>query len=210
LDELVIWQILTQIQEEAPRYGVEADHLINRLVYGVGTRLIVSDGDPALGGVYKLVAVCEDNLWVPALKISESHNKTPNPGHKHVWRIYDQRGKATADLLTLEDERPGEQGEIILRHPSQISKYREMRSESVTEVEPLLVEILREGKLVAELPPIEGLRQRRDADVDRLDPGVRRLMNPHIYHVSLSERLWKMKQELITSALSPIRSRATP
>ncbi|MES0360946.1 MAG: nicotinate phosphoribosyltransferase [Anaerolineales bacterium] len=205
LDELVIWQILTQIQEEAPRYGVEADQLIDRLTYGVGTRLIVSDGDPALGGVYKLVAVCDEGSWVPALKISESHNKTPNPGHKLIWRIYDERGKATADLLTMEDERPGDQEQIILHHPSQSSKYRELPRDSVTEVESLLVEILRNGELVAELPPIEGLRQRRDEDVERLDPGVRRLMNPHIYHVSLSERLWEKKQELIASALSPIR-----
>ncbi|MGC9357269.1 MAG: nicotinate phosphoribosyltransferase, partial [Anaerolineae bacterium] len=42
LDELVILQILTQIQQEAGRYGVDPDHLINRLVYGVGTRLITS------------------------------------------------------------------------------------------------------------------------------------------------------------------------
>ncbi len=206
LDELVIWQILTQIQEEAPRYGVEADQLINRLTYGVGTRLIVSDGDPALGGVYKLVAVCDEGSWVPALKISESHNKTPNPGHKLVWRIYDERGKATADLLTMEDEEPGDQEQITLYHPSQPSKYRDLPRKSVTEVEALLIDILRDGKLVAELPPIEDLRARRDADVQRLDPGVRRLMNPHIYHVSLSERLWKKKQELIASALSPIRS----
>ena len=206
LDELVIWQILTQIQEEAPRYGVEADQLIDRLNYGVGTRLIVSDGDPALGGVYKLVAVCDEGNWVPALKISESHNKTPNPGHKLVWRIYDKRGKATADLLTMEDERPGDQERIILYHPSQPSKYRELQRDSVAEVESLLVEILRQGQLVADLPPIEVLRARRDADVERLDPGVRRLMNPHIYHVSLSERLWEKKQELIASALSPIRT----
>jgi nicotinate phosphoribosyltransferase len=210
LDELVIWQILTQIQEEAPRYGVEADQLINRLVYGVGTRLIVSDGDPALGGVYKLVAICDDNVWVPALKISESQSKTPNPGNKCVWRIYDQRGKATADLLSLEDERPGEQDEIVLRHPYRMSKYRTLSSEDVIEVEPLLVDIIRDGKLVAELPPIEALRRRRDADVERLDPGVRRLMNPHIYHVSLTENLWKQKQELVASALSPIRSQAAP
>ncbi|MBN2470539.1 MAG: nicotinate phosphoribosyltransferase, partial [Anaerolineae bacterium] len=42
LDEITIWQILTQIQEDAPRYGVDADHLLGRLVYGVGTRLITS------------------------------------------------------------------------------------------------------------------------------------------------------------------------
>ena len=206
LDELIIWQILTQIQEEAPRYGVEADQLINRLNYGVGTRLIVSDGDPALGGVYKLVAVCDEGSWIPALKISESHNKTPNPGHKLVWRIYDERGKATADLLTMEDERPGDQEEIILHHPYQASKYRELSRDSVAVVESLLVEILRQGQLVADLPAIEVLRARRDADVEKLDPGVRRLMNPHIYHVSLSERLWEKKQELVASALSPIRT----
>src|ERR671927_521473 len=40
LDELVIWQIITQIQQEARRYGVDPDQLIGRLVYGVGTRLI--------------------------------------------------------------------------------------------------------------------------------------------------------------------------
>src|SRR5688572_27371926 len=106
LDELVIWQIITQIGAEAPRYGVDPDHLINRLIYGVGTRLITSWGEPALGGVYKLVAVRESGQWDSAIKISDTPAKVPNPGAKHVWRIYDQRGKATADLLCLEGEDP--------------------------------------------------------------------------------------------------------
>ena len=60
LDELIIWQILTQILEEAPRYNVDPNQLVKRLIYGVGTRLITSWGEPALGGVYKLVAVCDE------------------------------------------------------------------------------------------------------------------------------------------------------
>jgi nicotinate phosphoribosyltransferase len=44
------------------------------------------------------------------------------------------------------------------------------------------------------------MRQRRQADLERLYPGVRRIMNPHIYHVSLTERLWNLKQELIHTA----------
>jgi nicotinate phosphoribosyltransferase len=36
--------------------------------------------------------------------------------------------------------------------------------------------------------------------VARLDPGVRRLVTPHIYHVSLSQKLWDLKQELIREA----------
>jgi nicotinate phosphoribosyltransferase len=204
LDELVIWQIITQIREEAPRYGVDPDRLIKRLIYGVGTRLIVSEGDPALGGVYKLVAVCDEGKWIPAIKISESPAKTPNPGHKLAWRIYDRRGKATADLLSLEEERPDPLETIRLHHPSEPTKYRVLSAENVTEIEPLLVGVLEEGKRLRERPAIEAMRALRIADVERLDSGVRRLMNPHIYHVSLTENLWKLKQALIASALEPV------
>jgi nicotinate phosphoribosyltransferase len=178
---------------------VDADRLVKRLVYGVGTRLITSWGEPALGGVYKLVAVCEGDAWIPAIKISESPSKTPNPGHKRVWRLYDQRGKATADLIGLESEDPYRMEQILLRHPSDHTKYRSLRAEHLSQSEPLLVEILREGKLVYELPSIDAIRELRQADVERLDPGVRRIMYPHIYHVSLTQRLWDLKQELIQS-----------
>jgi nicotinate phosphoribosyltransferase len=199
LDELIIWQIITQISEEAPRYGVNPDQLIGRLVYGVGTRLITSQGDSALGGVYKLVAVYDQDEWKPAIKISESPGKTPNPGYKHVWRLYDRRGKATADLLSLDDEDPRAMGQLVLRHPSDHTKYRVLDQDELTEIEPLLVDVLREGKLVYDLRSIEEIRQRREADVNRLDPGVRRLMNPHCYHVSLTQRLWDLKQSLLAS-----------
>jgi nicotinate phosphoribosyltransferase len=197
LDELIIWQIITQIGEEAARYGVDPDQLISRLVYGVGTRLITSHGQPALGGVYKLVAVRHDGEWRPAIKISESPQKMPNPGYKQVWRLYDQRGKATADLLSLDDEDPRQIGPLVLRHPSDHAKYRILDQQDIAEIEPLLVDVLRDGKLVYMLPSIEEMRQRREADMNRLDPGVRRLTNPHIYHVSLTQRLWELKQSLI-------------
>jgi nicotinate phosphoribosyltransferase len=205
LDELIIWQIMTQISEEAPRYGVDADKLIGRLVYGVGTRLITSAGDPALGGVYKLVAFESQGAWVPAIKISESPEKTPNPAPKQAWRLYDRRGKATADLLSLSDEDPRTLERITLRHPSDHTKRRTLARTDLSEIEPLLVEVLREGKLVYDLPSIADMRSWRQADVDRLDPGVRRLVNPHVYHVSLSQRLWDLKQDLIGSTLQKSR-----
>jgi nicotinate phosphoribosyltransferase len=201
LDELVILQILTQMAQEAPRYGVDPDQLIGRLVYGVGTRLITSWGEPALGGVYKLVAVRDKEEWLPAIKVSESTAKTPNPGHKLVWRVYDRRSKATADLLSLDDEDPREMEELVLRHPSDPTDRRSLARSDVAEIEPLLVDVLVEGEQVYELPSLDEIRERRQADVRRLDPGVRRLMNPHIYHVSLTQRLWDLKQQLIRSAM---------
>jgi len=199
LDELTIWQIITQISQEAWRYGVDPDQLISRLAYGVGTRLIASEGDPALGGVYKLVAVCEKNEWRPAIKISESLHKTPNPGHKQVWRIYDQRRNATADLLSLEDENPQQMEAVKLHHPADHTKYRLLQQTDITKIEPLLVDVLNDGKLVYPLPSIEAMRQQRQQDLERLDSGVKRIMNPHIYHVSLTEKLWNLKQDLIES-----------
>lgn len=204
LDELVIWQILTQIGEEARRYDIDADALANRLVYGVGTRLVTSAGEPALGGVYKLVAVTDEaGDWSAAIKISESPAKVPNPGRKQIWRLYDRRNLANADLLSLQEEDLHQADSIMLRHPVDPTRYRVLQASDIARIEPLLVEVLRDGQLVADLPDIETMRARRREDVDCLDPGVRRIMNPHIYHVSLTEQLWNLKQRLINATLHP-------
>jgi nicotinate phosphoribosyltransferase len=202
LDELTLWQIITQIEEEAPEYGVEPDRLVARLVYGVGTRLITSAGDSSLDGVYKLVAVCDEGEWVPAIKLSETPEKIPNPGHKRVWRLYDARGKATVDLLTLDDEQPQEMETVVAHHPTEHTAFRSFNREQLSQVEPLLEQVLKDGRRTVEPLSIETMRERRQEDLHRLDPGVRRLMNPHIYHVSLSARLWDYKQELIASVES--------
>jgi nicotinate phosphoribosyltransferase len=197
IDEMVVWQIITQIKDEADRYGVDPDKLIKRLTYGVGTSLITSVGDPALDGVYKLVAVQKKEGWIPSIKVSESIEKTINPGHKLAWRLYDERGKAIADLLSLEDEDPRQMDIINLHHPSDHTKYRCLKASELSEIELLHEQILEDGKPVYKFPGIAEIRQARQMDIDRLYPGVKRLMNPHTYHVSLSQGLWNLKQELI-------------
>ena len=200
LDELVIWQIITQIGQEAPRYGLDADHLINRLIYGVGTRLITSWGEPALGGVYKLVAVRNGDGWRSAIKLSETQAKMPNPGQKRTWRLYDQRGFATADLVALQDEIVSPDRDIELRHPQIYSKRRTAKAGEISQIEPLLETIIDNGKLLYQAPSLEEIRRQRIADMERLDPGIRRLVNPHIYHVSISQKLWELKRKLVAEA----------
>jgi nicotinate phosphoribosyltransferase len=200
LDELVIWQILTQIATEAPRYGVDSDDLIGRLIFGVGTRLITSKGASALDGVYKLSAVNEGGAWLPATKLSETPEKTLNPGRKLSWRLYDPRGLATADLLALEGEDPRVMEEVVLHHPVEGGKVRKLAAADISEAEPLLREVLASGVRADNNPPsMTEMRARREEDVGRLDPGVRRLVNPHTYHVSLSEGLWDLKQRMAGS-----------
>ncbi|MBM7844236.1 nicotinate phosphoribosyltransferase [Herpetosiphon giganteus] len=196
LDELVIWQILTQIRAEAPRYGLEADAVIKRLVFGVGTHLVTSWGEPALGGVYKLVSLFDRDTWKPAIKLSENPQKTPTPGRKAAWRVYDSRGRASADVLTLDDEHPQQSEALNLYHPTDAGKQRTLTPADHT-IEALYATVLDSGRRVVDVPDLAELRERRVRDLARLDPGVLRLVNPHIYHVSLSQRLWELKQNLI-------------
>lgn len=199
LDELALWQITTQIQQEAKGCDVDPDRVIDSLVYGVGTHLVVSQGHAALDGVYKLVAVKEKDHWAPAIKISENPAKIPNPGNKKLWRLYDLRGKATADLLSLRDENPAEKEEIVLHHSSEPSLYRTLEPNQIQKIEPLLVEVWSDGQIQIELPDLEEIRDHRRRDVAYLDPGVIRLTNPHIYHVSLTSKLWSLKRDLMKS-----------
>lgn len=199
LDELVIWQILDQIDEEAPRYGLDSGAVRSRLVYGVGTRLITSHGHAALDGVYKLVALERDGTWHPSVKVSESPAKVPVPGPKSVWRLYDTRGIATADVLALPDDDLLEGASIELHHPYLDGVARTIERASLSEAELLHVPVW-DGARIGDRATLEEMRDRRHHDLERLDPGVRRLVNPHVYHVSLSDRLRKLQHELIAEA----------
>jgi nicotinate phosphoribosyltransferase len=201
LDELAIWQILSQIEEEAPRYGVDPEALISRLSFGVGTRLITSEGSPSLGGVYKLVAVTDEaGDWVPAIKVSEDPVKIPLPGEKRLFRLYDDRDLATADLVALTGEDPFSGAVVELLHPH-TEAHRTLLADVISSVEELYAPAYHGGKRRDGLPDLEELRARRRADLERLDPGVRRLVNPHIYHVSVTPRLKELKTRLVAEAL---------
>ncbi len=193
LDELNIWQILTQVDEESRRIGLDPEGVRRRLAYGAGTRLITSHGDPSLGGVYKLVGLERDGEWSPAIKISEDPGKVPLPGRKRAWRLSDRRGMSIVDLVALPDEHPLDAPLLITHHPTR-PDLRAVRSrDDIAEVEVLHEPV----DLDAPDEPLEVMRERCRADIERLDIGVRRLVNPHRYHVSVSNALHQMRAELI-------------
>ena len=197
LDELVIWQILSQLESEAPRYGLDPKALVDRVTFGVGTRLITSHGDPALGGVYKLVAIDDGTgTWKPAIKISESIEKMPVPGEKRLIRAYDRRGLATADIVAVAGEEPMGQESLELFHPHR-ETHRTVRTAELSGSEDLLENVFAEGLRRDGEPDLESLRKRRRRDLERLDRGVRRLVNPHIYHVSLTRKMKDLQLGLI-------------
>lgn len=181
------------IVESLRRQGARID------IWGVGTRLVTSYTSPALGGVYKLTALDEDGKrMVPKIKRSDNPEKITNPGVKKVVRMFDPSGQMRGDVIFLEDERLPRGKSFRAHHPvfPHVSKvYPENFS-----MEELLVPIIRKGKLVYNSPPLKEIRENTLKNLARLDPAYKRFHNPHVYHVSLSQRLFRIKQMLLKKA----------
>jgi nicotinate phosphoribosyltransferase len=166
-------------------------------VFGVGTSLITSSGDSSLSGVYKIAAVRDNGEWKPTLKLSETVKKMTLPGQKQVWRIIENTGKATADLICSKSEEPELMDTLSLINIDNDNERREVNRENVSRLDPMLIDIIKDGKLVYDFPLINELRELRKKDLNELDFGVRRLVSPHIYQVSISSEIWQLKKSLL-------------
>ncbi|MCI1694329.1 nicotinate phosphoribosyltransferase [Aneurinibacillus aneurinilyticus] len=163
-------------------------------IWGVGTNLITSYDCPALGGVYKLAAVEKDGEWLPRLKISENPTKITNPGYKQVVRFYDRASdKPLADLIALADE-DIPRDRITLFDPLFPHKRKTIHN---YRVESLLQPVIEQGHRCYDTPPLESIRAYVQQQLSCFSPEIKRLINPHEYHVDLSQKLWDLKQSLI-------------
>ena len=164
--------------------------------FGIGERLITSKSEPVFGGVYKLVAVeDEDGRIVPKIKVSENVEKITNPHFKKIFRLYDnETGKAIGDVLTLHDEVIREDQPFTLFHPIHTWKKKTVTNFTVR---PLQVQLFKKGELVYECPDIETIRRYCAEQVQTLWPQTLRFENPQTYYVDFSTRLWKVKHDLL-------------
>ena len=181
LDEYIIRDMLRQ--------GAQVDS------FGVGERLITASSTPVFGGVYKLVAVENDGVMKPKIKLSENVAKVTTPGAKNLWRLYDnETGKALADLITLADEVVDDTKPYELFDPDVTWKRKTVENYTAR---PLLQPLFIGGKCVYDYPDIDTIRTYCAEQVDTLWDEVKRFENPHNYYVDMSQYLWDMKNEMI-------------
>ena len=81
--------------------------------WGVGTKLVTGGDEPALGGIYKLAAVADDDGWKIKMKVSDNIEKSTDPGVKMPHRFYSQDGTMQGDVMFLEDGDSGPAGRIV-------------------------------------------------------------------------------------------------
>jgi nicotinate phosphoribosyltransferase len=172
--------------------------------YGVGTKLITSFDCPSLGGVYKMSAIKRGGKWTPCLKLSDTAAKITNPGFKTVHRVYaPDSGRAFADLIALRGEKLARP--LVLTHEFERWKTATLERYDVRE---LPVKIFASGKSVYEFPSLAASAAKAKAESAKFWDEYKRLVNPHIYKVNISDGLYALKQELISSKKTPAGGRA--
>ena len=167
--------------------------------WGVGTNLITSKDCPAFGGVYKLAAISDnDGNFIPKIKLSENTEKVTNPGNKTFYRIYDkENGKIKADLICLADETFDVSEEMTLFDPNEPWKKTTLSGDSYTMTE-MLVPVIQDGKRIYNTPSVMELQRICNAQKDTLWDENKRFINPSQIHVDLSQKLYDMKQSLLS------------
>lgn len=166
--------------------------------WGVGTQLITAADQPALGGVYKLVAreAVQGEELVPVIKLSGNPEKVSTPGRKDVYRLINRRtGRAEADYMAFGWENDVKRGERIkLFDPMQTYRQRFMTD---YEAVPLLKPVIIGGELKAELPTLSVIRAEHRRQLELFPPEVLRKVNPQPFPVVLSDAVWEQKKRLI-------------
>ena len=162
--------------------------------------MVTGGNEASFTGVYKLAARFDraSGKNIPTMKFSDNPEKNTNPGIKNVYRLYDENGNAKAAIIALEDEKIEAGKEYRYYHP--MIDYRQF-SFKATKVEPLLHQVVENGKRKqAKEAPGKVLRtahQTMTTQLESLDASYKRILNPHIYKVSLTEAMKNLKMDFI-------------
>ncbi|PMD68868.1 nicotinate phosphoribosyltransferase [Companilactobacillus nuruki] len=166
-------------------------------VWGIGTKVITAFDQPALGAVYKLVSIedAKGNM-MDTLKLSSNAAKISTPGKKQVWRITnnEKNDKSEGDYVTFWNEDPREHNSLYMFHPQYTYINKTVED---FQAKPLLHDIFVNGKLVYDLPNVKEIRKYCADNLDSLWDEYKRILNPQVYPVDLSSKLYSHKMKYI-------------
>jgi nicotinate phosphoribosyltransferase len=74
-----------------------------------------------------------------------------------------------------------------------------MHKENYVTCVPLLSKRMEEGKRIGKKPPLAEIKKNAERGLDSFHKSYLRQINPHIYKVSLSSRLKKLKMDLLVA-----------
>ncbi len=161
-------------------------------VYGVGTRLATcaGEGGGALGGVYKLVRVAEE----PKLKLTSDLAKATIPDRKRLLRVLAPDGSFIQDVIAREGEEIAPES-MVYDPANPLQKVRIPANARFIELRSRVME---GGVRCLNTPTLAECAELSARELALLPDGCHRLVNPHVYKVSISAGLNELRLKLIT------------
>lgn len=164
--------------------------------WGVGTKLITSDGYSSLGGVYKLSGIYKGNKFVPKIKISDNLEKISLPGNKNIFRLIDKdTNKLIGDLIALEDEFIDENSDFLFFDPAHTWKKTKLRKNSFF-VKKLLNLVFKDNRCLYNKSVFD-IKEFSNKEINLLWDEFFRLNNPPVVKVNISQKLFNLQKELL-------------
>lgn len=154
LDNAGLYDAVIVASNDLDEYKIKALKAANAPidVWGIGTKLATGGEQAALGGVYKLAAIQdEEGIWRYKIKQSEDMIKVSNPGLLQVQRWFDEAGKPLADCI-IDDWQAFQSHRMISMQQRIEIELGRGNSQN------LLVPIFRNGDLVYNLPSLDLIR----------------------------------------------------
>lgn len=159
-------------------------------VWAVGTHLVTARNQPALGGVYKLSAIHENNQWKYRIKLSEQAIKISTPGILESYRFLNNHGKAILDVLV--DSLQPYSGDFI--DEKNLQTFQEKNASRKI---PLFKKIFEKGNLVYEPKNLEDIRNFSSERKKMFDSSLFELYHPQKYSLYLEKNLFTLKSQMV-------------
>jgi len=132
--------------------------------YCAFTETITVSDRPVLEVVYKLAERIDQKGKVSyAAKLTPG--KTSLPGRKQVFRKYNKKGQIAEDIIGLETEKLGE---------------------------PLLIEYIKDGKLIHQLPSLDAIKERLESELSKLPESLKEITKTVDYKVKINKKINKI------------------
>lgn len=167
---------------------------------GVGDNISKPTG--RMGCVYKLVALKENEHWIPKIKLSNDTVKIVNPDYKNLYRAYTKDGDyAIADIITQKHEH------LDPTNLNVISLADNFKQKELTNfyLQELQVPIFINGQLVYQDPDIWTKQQYCHQQMSHLYQEVKRTTMPEEYYLDGTENYINFKNNFITKTKKLIK-----
>jgi nicotinate phosphoribosyltransferase len=163
--------------------------------WGVGTKLITAYDQAALGAVYKIVSIEDENgNMEDTIKISSNPEKVTTPGLKKIYRIINNKNHhAEGDYIAMEGEKLAEK-RLRMFHPTHTYINKVITDYTARELHE---DIFVSGELVYQIPSLDEARNYLKQNLVFLWEEYKRIMNPEDYPVDLSQKCWENKMRNI-------------